>query len=229
MESKIGCFIIHGFGGSLEEINQLKEYLNAIGIKTVCPILKGHGKSSRDLKGVKYSEWISSAEEEFIKLGSECDKIYLAGFSMGGLISINIAIKHEVQGIIFMNTPVYHWDIKRITINIMNDIQNRNSEYIKFYLKAIIAFPIEALYNFKSILIKTKPLINSIDCPIFIAQALKDDTVHKKSAEYIFKNISSEKKLIKYYKNSNHIICQSPDKEELFDDIREFVQESLLD
>jgi len=36
---------------------------------------------------VRYSEWISSAEEDFVKLSNECDKIYLAGFSMGGLIS----------------------------------------------------------------------------------------------------------------------------------------------
>jgi carboxylesterase len=59
------------------------------------------------------------------------------------------------------------------------------------------AFPISALYNFKAVLIKTKPLLNQIGCPVFIAQGLRDDTVHKKSAEYIFENVSSKEKHIK--------------------------------
>lgn len=52
-------------------------------------------------------------------------------------------------------------------------------------------------------------MIKNVRCPLFIAQALEDDTVKWKSADYIYKNAASEFKLIKYYKGSGHLICRS--------------------
>ncbi|GAE86858.1 hypothetical protein JCM21531_187 [Acetivibrio straminisolvens JCM 21531] len=51
-----------------------------------------------------------------------------------------------------------------------------------------------------------------------------DDTVHHKSADYIYKNVSSKVKYVKYYENSNHIICHSIDSKDVFTDIENFIE-----
>lgn len=219
----IGFLIIHGFGGSVEEIEPLNKYLINNGFLTVCPILKGHTGKRKDLKGISYSQWINSAEKGLITLLAKCEKIILIGFSMGGLIAVNLALKHKVCGIIILSMPIYHWDIKRIIINIVNDLKKSKYDSIKLYIAASLSLPLSAMLNFKILLYKTKEILAKIECPILIVQGLKDDAVHYRSAEYIFNHVSSKKKLLKYYNNSNHVICKSKDQKELFKDIKFFI------
>lgn len=225
MKNDIGCLIIHGFAGNIDEIEPLNKYLLSKGFISTRPILKGHMGSRRDLAFVKYTEWIESAEKSFLELNSQCKKTIIIGFSMGGLIAINLATRYRTDGVITLNTPIYHWDIKRIMENILNDIKVKDYSNIKYYIKSATSIPFSAMINFKVLLRKTKPLLKHIKCPIFIAQGLIDDTVHYKSADYIYKNVSSKVKDIKYYKNTDHIICHSTENEDVFRDIESFIQD----
>ena len=51
MENKVGCLLIHGFGGSPEEMDPLAEYLRNEGITTLSPVLKGHTGKNRTYRG----------------------------------------------------------------------------------------------------------------------------------------------------------------------------------
>lgn len=223
MKKEIGCLIIHGFGGSLEEVAPLSDYLCDKGFTVVCPKLKGHTGKRRDLNGVSYNDWINSAEEGLQKLESTCDSVILIGFSMGGLIAVNLAFRYKVDGIITLNTPIHYWDFKRILLNISQDIYNKKPTNTRRYIKSSLDKPLSSLINFKILLIKTKPLLREVKCPVFIAQALEDDTVQKRSAEYIYKNISSQNRFIKYYEGSGHLICLSGICNKVFYDIVEFI------
>ncbi|WP_265444605.1 alpha/beta hydrolase [Acetivibrio straminisolvens] len=224
MKDGIGCLIIHGFAGNLGEIEPLNRYLSSKGFVTQCPILKGHMGSRQDLAVAKYTQWIESAENSLLELNSRCNKIIIIGFSMGGLIAVNLAAKYKTYGIVTLNTPIYHWDIKRIVKNVANDIKTKDYKHIKYYIGSATSIPFSSMINFKVLLGKTKPLLKNIRCPIFIAQGLIDDTVHHKSADYIYKNVSSKVKYVKYYENSNHIICHSIDSKDVFTDIENFIE-----
>lgn len=219
----IGFLIIHGFGGSIEEIQPLNKFLLNNGFSTVCPTLKGHTGKRKDLKGISYNEWINSAEQGLMKLRERSEKIILIGFSMGGLIAVNLALKHKVCGIITLSMPIYHWDTKRIFLNIMDDFKKGKFDSLKFYAGASLALPLSAMLNFKFLLYKTKPLLTQIKCPILITQGLRDDAVKHCSAKYIFNNVSSKKKRLSYYDNSTHVICKSEDQKQLFNDIKIFI------
>ncbi len=228
MDKKIGFLIIHGFAGDVGEIAPLNEYLLNKGFITVCTKLKGHTGKRMDLGKVNYIDWVNSAEESLLKLSYQCEKIIVIVFSMGGLIAVNLALKHNISGVITLSTPIYHWDIKRICLNIVSDFKTREFKNLRHYTKAIIRIPFSAMINFKILLIKTKPLLKQVRCPMFIIQGLLDDTVHYRSADYIYSNVSSEKKVIKYYNNSNHIICKSDDNHKVFNDIFMFMKELYM-
>lgn len=227
MNKEIGFLIIHGFAGTIGDIEPLNRYLLDKGFDTVCVKLKGHTGKRMDLARVSYVDWINSSEEGLMELSSRCKKIIAIGFSMGGLIAANVCQKYDVEAIITLSTPIYYWDIKRIGINIMKDLKTRNFNSLSRYLKSIIRIPLLALINFKILLMKTKPIFKQIRCPILVIQGLLDDTVHYRSADYIYSNVSSQLKIIKYYNNSNHIICQSKDRNKVFDDIFVFVNENF--
>ncbi len=228
MNKKTGFLIIHGFAGSVSEIEPLNKYLINKGFSTLCTKLKGHSENPKDLCKVNYIDWIASAEESLIKLSVQCEKIIIVGFSMGGLIAVNLALKHDIDGIITLSTPIYCWDIKRIYLNILSDFKTKNFKNLKHYIKAINRIPFSAMVNFKILLIKTKPKFKKIRCPIFIAQGLLDDTVHYRSADYIYSKVSSKKNILKYYNNSNHIICHSNENCELFHDIFILIKKNFM-
>ena len=228
MEKKVGCLIIHGFAGSLHEIEPLNKHLLSQGFITLCPKLEGHTGRKKDLAKTNYCEWIQSAEEGLMKLEEQCEEVILIGFSMGGLIAMNLALKHRISALITLSSPIYYWDLKRVGANIINDFKNREFAYLKNYILAAFRIPFAAMINFRLLLCKTKPLVNEIKCPIFVAQGLIDDTVKYKSAEYIYTKAESEIREIRYYNNSQHIICCGDDKDELFKDVTLFINAYVM-
>ena len=222
MGKRFGCLITHGFAGGIHEIEPLAKHLAGKGFDVLCPELKGHTGRRRDLVFVSYKDWLDSVEECFLQLKARCDGVVLIGFSMGGLLSVNIAAKYGAAALVTLNMPIYHWDFKRIGINIAGDLRSHNFSNIKHYLNSA-AIPVPALLNFKLLLARTKGKLREVTCPVYIAQALEDDTVQASSAEYIKRNIGSEVKEVKYYGKSGHLICHSAAGEMLFNDVEGFI------
>jgi len=219
-----GCLIIHGFGGNYDEIRPLANRLKNMGYKVVCPALAGHTGRRSDLKKASHADWILSTERSLLDLTSRCRSVYIIGFSMGGLIAFNLALKHNVAGIVTINTPIYYWDVRKILSNIAKSLTGGGFVPIRRYLRATVKFPLRALICFRILLTRTKPLINDITCPVLITQGLDDDTTRRDSARYIFNSISSEVKRIKYYKNAGHLMLHSPAAGEVIRDIEGFIE-----
>lgn len=225
INNRIGCLILHGFAGNLQEIEPLNEYLLSKGFQTLCPIMEGHMGTRKDLARAKYTQWVISAEDAFLRLRHQCKTVIVIGFSMGGLIAVNLVGRHNINAVITLSAPIYHWDIKRIVLNVVNDLRLKDYKNIKYYLRSSFGIPFSALINFKILLNKTKPMFKQINCPIFTAHGLLDDTAHYKSADFIYKAVQSEVKQVKYYKNTDHLICHSIDNKEVFEDILDFINQ----
>lgn len=215
--------MIHGFGGNVGEVQPLCQFLSEKGYRVKSPTLRGHTGRRRDLRGVSYQDWIRDVEECLLDLKGECKKVYLIGFSMGGLIAINLASRYKVDGAVTINTPIYYWDLRRIALNIIEDIRKGNFHYIRRYFKSTGSVTLSALFNFWLLLQRTKPSIGQVKCPFLVIQALDDDTVRNQSAGYIFRNVASREKELKYYDSGGHLILRSTSAGRVMKDIGEFL------
>ncbi|WP_374049823.1 alpha/beta hydrolase [Neobacillus sp. PS3-34] len=61
--------------------------------------------------------------------------------------------------------------------------------------------------------------------PTFIAQGESDGIVPPKSAEYLYQNIGAKEKQITYVKHSKHHICHCEEKEALFFQVYNFLND----
>jgi len=223
-QNKLGCLVIHGFGGGIYEIEALADYLTDKDYLVVCPKLKGHTGNGRDMKGATYEDWIKSAEESLLILKEKTDSIAIIGFSMGGLIAVNLACKYDVKVLVTINTPIFYWNIPKVLFNLMDDVKNKRLNNVNRYLNAKKSSPLISMINFLLMLNKTKPKLKEINCPFLINQALDDDTVKVRSVDYIYNNISSESKKIKYYENGGHLILTNNAAQKVSADIEEFLK-----
>ncbi len=223
MSKKIGCLLVHGFGGDVSEVEYLAAYLRLNGCSVICTQLKGHTGTRKDMVGVRYFQWMQSAEKDLQELLNRNEKIFIIGFSMGGLIGINLSLKYNVSGLVCINTPIFCWDLKNIGSNVLQGILNKDYKNIKRYLYSIWKYPFSSLYNFKLFVRISKRNLWKIILPTLIVQAKDDDTVKSKSAEYIYSKINSQNKIIKYFEKGGHTILKGPAGKNVSEFVLEFI------
>lgn len=105
-DAKTACLLIHGFSGTPAEMRALGEALAQQNIRVYGLCLPGHGANADELVNTGRTHWLAAAEEALTSL-SHYPHIFLAGLSMGGVISLILAERHpeSVTGIIIMSTP----------------------------------------------------------------------------------------------------------------------------
>lgn len=211
MKETVGCLLIHGFAGDINDILPLAKRLREEGYQVECPTLEGHGTTRRQMAKSTRHDWLRSAEEGYKRLKMRADSIVVIGFSMGGLLAFHLTTNYPVELLITLNTPYKYWDVKQAVSYLREDFPTHSRRYIQ----GIGRIPLSSMVQFRRLLEETKPLLSKITTPYVLLQARLDDTVHAVSAEILASSVdAAAEPQISWYEHSNHMILHGPDKEE---------------
>lgn len=216
--NKTGVLLLHGFDGDIGEIESMRAYLEQRGYVVSCPLLPGHGKTKKELAEATCEDWIDFVEQAYLGLSRECGRIFAVGFSMGGLLAVNLW-HYGFSGLVTVNMPIYYWNPKIIAANLLKDFRR----YGKKYVDASTGKPFAALLEFQKLLTKTKPMLRYITCKTMVVQALDDDTVHYKSADYILRRVRADRVVFRP-PHGGHMIFQSESAQEVCRRIEAFLR-----
>ena len=226
----IGCLCIHGFTGEAKEVEPLTSFLKSKkGWLVYSPTLPGH-ENREKLRKVNYKSWLYAAEVAVVELLNRCEKVYVIGFSMGGMIASYVASKYPIDKLILLSASAYYLNPKQIIQDMKGWIIEgwrgglENDQLYKMYRKKIINTPVGATVEFAKTVYKTRPILKKVKVPTLIIQGECDGLVPpKKSAEFIYENISSQEKQLYYFKNSKHYIWLGEEREKLLQIIDHFL------
>lgn len=154
--------IIHGYNGGLFEIEYLAEHLLAKGLDVHTVLLAGHGDSRSQLRKSSHSDWIDSVRQAVEILQKEYRQVVFIGFSMGGLIGVHLTSLPGAAGIVFINTPVYYWNLRVV----LRDIIRVKCDRIRYYIKSITGVSLKSNNEFLRLLRKTKKMFDGIKIPL---------------------------------------------------------------
>jgi carboxylesterase len=87
----VGVLVCHGFTGSPRTVRPWAEYLADAGFTVRAPLLPGHGTAWQDLARTGWRDWYAAAERAFAELDAKCERVFLAGISMGGCLMLRLA------------------------------------------------------------------------------------------------------------------------------------------
>ena len=82
--------------------------------------------------------------------------------------------------------------------------------------------PTETLKELSDTLSRVRNDVDEVLDPILVVQAEKDEMIDPQSANYIYENVDSDEKQIKWYANSGHVITIDKEKEQVFEDVYAF-------
>src|SRR5699024_1102051 len=189
----IGCLIIHGYTGGPFEVRPLTDYLKKhTNFHIEVPTLPGHG-GILTLDNVTYEKWLSAAEKSYKKLKKKTDRIFIIGFSMGGMIAAYLAAKYNVEKLVLLATAVKYLSFTQISRDVGEVIKDRLKGKIKDnmlhqqYKTKIGAVPIKANIEFMRLVRFTRKHLKDVDVPLLIANGHLDSLVPYRTACFLAK------------------------------------------
>lgn len=223
-----GCLLVHGFTGSPGEMRPLGEYLNSKGftVKGVC--LPGHGTQLDDMLKTRWEHWYSEVEKGYNTLAAIYEKVFVIGLSMGGALALQLAIDKQISGgIVPICAPIFLTDKKaylapllQYFIKYTGKKSSGQKSYQSFWYDK---YPTKCVASLVQMLPKIKKQLRSITCPILVIQSKLDRTVDPISAQYIYDNVTSSNKELKWLYNSGHVATLDIEREQVFLWIEEFI------
>lgn len=213
-----GCLLLHGFTGCRHDLEPLRELLVRLGYQVSAPVLKGHEADAPALGKARRQDWMDCAQAALDELHGRCRQVFVVGFSMGGLLAANLCEHNEVDGLVFINTPVYYWGLGRVFRDLCANFKGSFGKYSG----ALLHTPFHALWEFQMLLSGTKPVFRTIRCRSLVLQSVNDDVVDPKSAEYIFARLRGEKEMDKISRG-DHVVLLSAGSAQACSCVRRFL------
>lgn len=206
---KIAYVVVHGFGGIPKDIYSIKKELIINGIKEediYTPLLKGHGKKGKIKIGTKYEDIIAELKEYVEGNCKEYDKIYLFGYSMGGLISMGLAINSRIDKLILFNAPMHIWNFRNFLWTIINKKPKQKVYHIKTVLSSFNYGKIRNSLELRKLQNYVRSNLKNIESDTYIIQSVHDYVAQPVSAREIYDEIGSKEKQIKWYQDTTHFM-----------------------
>lgn len=235
-----GVVLSHGYKSSPSEIKELAYYLFERGMNVYGVRLQGHGTVSEDLRDTSWEEWYDSFNRGFAALRQVSKKLFVAGFSTGGLLAILATVRklNKVDGLIVINAALELQDIRMSyvvpALNRLNDflsVFHADLEYVEDEPE----FPafnyrrnyLKSLGQLRLLMYECTQALPLVTTPMLIVQGDKDPVVKPQSAAKIYDLISSKEKELKYLEFSDHVIVLAKGREKVFESIFGFIDRQL--
>jgi len=223
--------LLHGFTGHTADVRMLGRFLEKKGYTSHAPIYRGHGVPPEELIKTTPDEWwadVQQALQHLKDLGYE--EIAVAGLSLGGVLGLKLAYSTNIKGVIPMCAPMFFDNETQLTIGFKafskeyKQLEGKDEATIKEEIAYLEENSEKMFTELGKAITDVKQNIDTIYTPIFVVQASKDKMINPTSATYIYENVESDIKDIKWYEQSGHVITVDKEKEQLHEDIFQFLE-----
>ncbi len=193
---KIGVLVIHGFTGSPVSIAPWAKFLNKSGYTVSAPLLPGHGSRWQQMNQTTWQQWYDEVEKSFLQLKQSCDRVFIAGFSMGATLALRLCQIRgsEVEGLIVLNPSVHdrRWFMKLLPVLKFligsvakgpTDVAAPNPP-----LHSYARTPLKALDSLRNLWKLVERDLYLIDLPIMVAYSVNDHAVDPENSMTVIDN-----------------------------------------
>jgi carboxylesterase len=232
----VGCLLVHGFPGAPEEMRWLGEHLAAQGFSVVGIRLFGHGTQPGDLRRARFSDWAANVEDGYQILRGSCSQIVLMGFSLGGVLSLVLAPRLDIHGLVIMAAPIelpplarrlrpflplltLFWRYRRP--GEPSDWRDQQAEALNVHYPVQPVRTIGEVYDLVELI---RASTHSIHVPTLLIYSHGDGSVPAEHAERILAGVAAQDKRIQWLENSGHCLPRDAERERVFAACEAFIQ-----
>lgn len=230
---KVGVLLLHGFTSSVRTVDGIVPRLEAAKIPYRVPVLRGHGSHYTALAGVKAQDWYDDAEAALLDLKKECDRVIVVGLSMGGLVALNLGMRHPdlIAGVVTMAAALRYQDPLAPAVPVIsrvvkawpmpNAFRDQSLAHTSQNYPKMMTAAFGELLRYSR---ETERALPQLTVPICVLHSKVDQVIKPVSANLIYRDVSSEHREIHWFTKSGHEMGQDCEREAVFDTVMGFVE-----
>ncbi|HRQ22166.1 MAG TPA: alpha/beta fold hydrolase [Anaerolineales bacterium] len=234
---RTGILLTHGFTGAPKEMRWMGDYLNEQGYTCLGIRLAGHATDPEDMIRSHWTDWAASVEDGFHLLSGSVDRIFLAGLSMGGVLSLLMSTRLDVAGVVAMSTPYklpddprlrhIEWISKIVAYMPKSDEEPDAGWFDKEAFKDHVSYPqnpVRSIGELNKLLGEMRASLPNLRVPVLLIHSRDDKYVLPESMEMIFadlKNTTDKTKI--YVTESGHVVTRDAARQQVFELARDFI------
>jgi len=231
-----GVLLTHGLTDAPYSMHALASFFQENCFRVMAVLLPGHGTQPGDLLDVTWQEWAKAVAYGTDQLAAEADEVYLAGFSTGGTLSINQALRDDRVRGLFLYSPA----LKVTPLAALANVHKIYS-WLMPSAKWVSIMPDEAIYRYESFSKNAAAQIygltqevqaqldeHAVDIPVFTAASQDDTTVYTSATlDFMAHSPHASNKLVLYTADTNKFPPDIPvEKVELVNSV--FPEQKIL-
>lgn len=233
-DRRVGVLLVHGWSGSPAEMRGLGQYLAGQGLTVSGVRLPGHGTDARELQTVTWPQWVAACGQRLTALQQTCERVFIAGLSMGGLLSLYVAAtaRPPVAGVVAMSAPIYfkNWQITVLPVakhavrwhtKGPSDLIDPTAQERLWHYPRV---PTHSIHQMSVLAREVRRLLPRLAGPLLIMQGRHDRTIHPGCGAYLYEHAGSADKALVYYENSGHGIVEDTEREAVWARAYEFIR-----
>jgi carboxylesterase len=236
--SKPACLLIHGFTGTPKEMRWMGDYLFQQGYTCLGVRLAGHATIPEDMIRTRWTDWTASVEDAYSLLRGVTDNIYFIGLSMGGVLSLLMATRLEVKGVIAMSTPYQLREDSRLKyVGLISNFipfmpkskePPGSSWFDQEAWRLNISYPqnpVRSIGELNGVLGEMRDALSQVKVPVLLIHSKDDKYVLPENMELIdaaLVNASDKTKL--YLTGTGHVVTRDAARLRVFQSAVEFIQ-----
>ncbi|MBN1146746.1 MAG: alpha/beta fold hydrolase [Anaerolineales bacterium] len=232
--SRTGCLLVHGFTGTPKEMRWLGEYLAQQGYSVLGVRLAAHATRPEDMIRARWRDWLASVEDGWNLLSGCCERIFVMGLSMGGMLALTFAARFPVAGVVAMATPHHMPPDPRVPfiklISIFKPLLPKEPShwYDPQAYEQHADYPVDptrAYIEVRDLMGVMRAALPQVTAPALLIYSKNDQTVtaQEKHMEQIYAALGSQDKQSLWVENSSHVITEDAARLEVFQAVADFV------
>jgi carboxylesterase len=213
---------IHGFGVRRSvELAPLVAFFTARGYRVETPDLF----DQTDASDTDPALWIERAESAVAQAVGRKERVWLVGFSMGGVIASQMAAVYPVERLVLL-APAFDYVSTRLVKlkaqEIVDDLLKRPKPDSNYP-------PLPESFNavFREIIARCSTGIVSVSCPVLLMHGTEDEVIPVRSSEGAYAKIPHERKRLLILQGVQHRILDSVMGHDVLQIMQDFVEGKL--
>ncbi len=230
----VGCLLVHGFTGTPKEMRGLGEYLAGQGYTVLGIRLFGHATRPEDMTRARWQDWLADIEDGWHILSGMTKQIFACGLSMGGVLSLVLASRLPVSGVVAMSTPEHMPADPRLRIlKVLSLLQPYHAKNKPLWFDAAAykehvsypADPTRAYAELRDLLKVMRAQLPLVKAPTLLINSKNDQVVMPDSRhqELIYQALGSLEKQTLWVDKSGHVITRDAEHMRVFAAAGEFI------
>lgn len=228
---KRAVLLLHGFTGSSSDVRMLGRFLEKKGYTSYAPHYRGHGVPPEQLIETGPKDWWEDVQKAYEFLKEEgYEQIAVAGLSLGGVLSLKLAMNAPLKGVVTMCSPMTMRTTDMMFQGVLKyakdykKFEGKNEEQIQQEVEFIKQKGMPSLVDLQQLVQDVRKELDLIYLPLLVVQSRIDEIIDPQSAHIIYENVESLDKKLVWFENSGHVITLDKEKDKLHEVIFEFLE-----